>query len=304
MGKSHAHAGVRRMRRGVVDNIAFPVLLAPAERLARGLADDRRYGLPRVRLDGRWLLACVGLFSLWAGVAEAQALATGGESVISAIIKWTPLISRGFALNVAISFIAMGAGTLLGLFLGLAQISLLPPVRVGSWALTQFFRNAPWLVLLFYCIFVLPFRVTIFGQTYDIPNWLRATIGLTLPVMANVSEIVRGAVQSIPKGQWEAAESLGYRRGQILREIILPQCVKRMLPPWMNLYAILIMSTPLASIVGVEEAMSLTRGALNAERRGDLLIPMYGALLLAFFVYCYPIARATNALERRHQVNT
>ncbi|MFX5999307.1 hypothetical protein ABTF05_23290, partial [Acinetobacter baumannii] len=65
-------------------------------------------------------------------------------------------------------------GSLLGLFLGLAQISLLPPVRAGSWGLTQFFRNAPWLVLLFYCIYVLPFRVTLFGQIYDVPNWLRA----------------------------------------------------------------------------------------------------------------------------------
>jgi len=304
MGESHAHAGVRGMRRGIADNKVFPVLLPASERLARRVADERRYGLPMLRLDGRGLLACIALFCLWAGVAEAQAQAAGLESVISIILKWMPLISRGFALNVAISFIAMGIGTLLGLFLGLAQISLLPPIRTGSWALTQFFRNAPWLVLLFYCIFVMPFRVSILGQTYDIPNWLRATVGLTLPVMANVSEIVRGAVQSIPRGQWEAAESLGYARGQTLSEIILPQCLKRMLPPWMNLYAILIMSTPLASIVGVEEAMSFTRGALNAERRGDLLIPMYGALLLAFFIFCYPIARATQTLERRYQVTT
>jgi polar amino acid transport system permease protein len=70
----------------------------------------------------------------------------------------------------------------------------------------------------------------------------------------------------------------------------------------MNLYAIVIMSTPLASIVGVEEALTLARGALNAERRGDLLIPVYGALLLAFFAYCYPIARATRWLERRAQM--
>ncbi len=292
------------MRRPLVDNAAFPVLLPPAARLSRRLEEERRYALPVVRLDGRTMLVLAALLCLWAGVAEAQALASGQESVLATILKWTPLISRGFALNVAISLIAMGLGTMLGLFLGLAQISLLPPVRAGSWALTQFFRNAPWLVLLFYCIFVLPFRVTVFGQTFDVPNWLRATIGLTLPVMANVSEIVRGAVQSIPRGQWEAAESLGYRRGQTLREIILPQCLKRMAPPWMNLYAILIMSTPLASVVGVEEAMTLTRGALNAERRGDLLIPMYGALLLAFFVYCWPIARATQALERRWQVTT
>lgn len=290
------------MSRGVADNAAFPVLLPAAKRLARRAAKERQGGLLTLRVDTRLLLALIGLFCLGIGVAEAQALAAGQESVLSAILKWTPLISRGFALNIAISFVAMGIGTLLGLFLGLAQISLLPPVRFGSWAMTQFFRNAPWLVLLFYCIFVLPFRVTVFGQNYDVPNWLRATFGLTLPVMANVSEIVRGAIQSIPKGQWEAAESLGYTRGRTLREIILPQCIKRMLPPWMNLYAILIMSTPLASIVGVEEAMTLTRGALNAERRGDLLIPMYGALLLAFFIYCWPIAKVTQMLERRYQV--
>ena len=60
--------------------------------------------------------------------------------------------------------------------------------------------------------------------------------------MANVSEIVRGAVQSIPSGQWESAEALAFTRRQTLWMIILPQCVKRMLPPWMNLYAILVVA--------------------------------------------------------------
>ncbi|MBN8945444.1 MAG: amino acid ABC transporter permease [Rhizobiales bacterium] len=288
--------------RALPDKTDLPVLLPAAERLAARAAADRARGLPRLELDWRFGALLAGLVLLWCGVAEAQALAGGQESVLAALWKWTPLIGRGFALNIAISLIAMGIGSLLGLFLGLAQISLLPPVRAGSWVLTQFFRNAPWLVLLFYCIYVLPFRITLFGQVHDVPNWLRATIGLILPVMANVSEIVRGAVQSLPRGQWEAAESLGYRRWATLRSIILPQCVKRMLPPWMNLYAIVIVATPLTSIVGVEEAMALTRGALNAERRGDLLIPFYGYLLLWFFAYCYPIARATRVMEQRYQV--
>ena len=122
--------------------------------------------------------------------------------------------------------------------------------------------------------------------------------------MANVAEIVRGAVQSIPTGQWEAAESLAFSRRQVIWMIILPQCVKRMLPPWMNLYAILTMATPLVSIVGVQEAMTLTRAALSAEGRVDLLIPMYLWLLSWFFLYCYPIARATLRLERRFAVET
>jgi len=120
--------------------------------------------------------------------------------------------------------------------------------------------------------------------------------------MANVSELVRGAVRSIPFGQWEASESLAFTRLQTLRMIILPQCVKRMLPPWMNLYAILTVATPLTSIVGVSEAMTLTGDILSAEARTELLVPMYLYLLLWFFVYCYPIAVATVRLERRFAV--
>ena len=76
---------------------------------------------------------------------------------------------------------------------------------------THFFRNAPWLVLLFYCMFLLPFQVTVFGVTIPIPDWTKATFGLALPVMANVSEIVRGAVQSIPT---DAMGSRGVARVQ------------------------------------------------------------------------------------------
>jgi len=83
----------------------------------------------------------------------------------------------------------------------------------------------------------------------------------------------------------------------------LPQCVKRMTPPWMNLYAIVVVETPLTSIVGVSEAMTLTGDVLSAEARPELLVPMYLYLLSWFFTYCYPIARATVALERRFQVS-
>jgi polar amino acid transport system permease protein len=120
--------------------------------------------------------------------------------------------------------------------------------------------------------------------------------------MANVAELVRGAVRSIPYGQWEASEAMAFTRMQTLRMIILPQCVKRMTPPWMNLYAILTVATPLTSVVGVSEAMTLTGDILSAEARTELLVPMYLYLLLWFFLYCYPIARATLALEKRFQV--
>jgi polar amino acid transport system permease protein len=121
--------------------------------------------------------------------------------------------------------------------------------------------------------------------------------------MANVSEIVRGAIQSIPTTQWESAASLAFNRRQTLWMIIVPQCIKRMLPPWMNLYAILTMATVLASIVGVNEMMTQTQRALSAESRPGLLLAFYSYVLLWFFVYCYPIARWTVRLEARYAVD-
>ena len=279
----------------------LPVLL-PAARLALRHAQCERWsGVPMLRLKAAHGVALLIGFALVCGIAQAQA-GPQQQSILTAIWKWTPLLARGFVFNLAISFVAMAAGTLAGFFLGFTQISLLPPVRKGGWLVTNFFRNAPWLVLLFYCMFLLPFQVTVFGRTIPIPDWTKATLGLALPVMANVSEIVRGAMQSIPTTQWEAAASLAFNRRQTLWRIIVPQCIKRMLPPWMNLYAILTMSTVLASIVGVNEMMTLTQRALSAESRADLLLPFYGYVLLWFFVYCYPIARWTIRMEARYAI--
>jgi polar amino acid transport system permease protein len=234
------------------------------------------------------------------GIADAAA-APATPSIIATILKWTPLLAQGFALNIAMSFLAMAIGTVFGVALGLGQISLLRPVRGASWFVTQFFRNSPWLVLLFYCMLLLPFEVQVGGTIVPLPGWMKSTVGLSLPVMANVAELVRGAVNSIPFGQWEASEALAFTRMQTLRMVILPQCVRRMTPPWMNLYAILTVATPLTSVVGVSEAMTLTGDILASEGRTELLVPMYLYLLLWFFIYCYPIARATTALERRFQ---
>jgi len=242
------------------------------------------------------------LFAMSTSISFAQADTTKA-SVFEVLIRWIPLLLQGFVFNLVISVLAMAIGTAAGAMLGLGQISLNALVRRISWFTTQFFRNSPWLVLLFFAMFLLPFQLRIGDLTIPLPDWLKAIVGLSLPVMANVSEIVRGAVTSLPSGQWEAAESLAYNRRQTLWLIILPQCIKRMLPPWMNLYAILTMATVLASIVGVSEVMTLTGQALAAEGgRTDLLAPFYSFVLLIFFIYCYPIARWTIYLEKKYAV--
>jgi len=248
---------------------------------------------------GLWLAAAI---VLWAGAAQAAQVGSFLWSVES-LFEWAPFILEGFVLNIVISLFAMLIGTLAGAALGLMQVSLLLPVRASSWIVTQFFRNSPWLVLLFSIMLLFPFEIDLGFVVVPIPDWMKAVIGFSLPIMANISEVVRGAVLSIPSGQWESAESLAFTRRQTMWMIILPQCIKRMIPPWINWYCILAMATPLCSIMGVEESVTHTVQALNAlGDRPELLGPFYFFLLLIHFLYTYPIARWSISLERKFAV--
>jgi len=305
MGAGNASARIRHVRTGtrLSGSTDLPVMLPAARRLATASEHERMVGAPVLQLRPWHGMILLG--TLVASMTAAWAQQESGQpaSVHEALLRWSPLLLVAFLFNIVISFLAMGIGTITGTVLGIMQVSHLLPVRRSAWLATQFFRNAPWLVLLFYCMFLMPFQFTVFGMNIPFPDWIKATIGLALPVMANISEIVRGAILSIPTGQWEAAHSLAFSRRQILFEIILPQCIKRMLPPWMNLYAILTMATVLASVVGVSEVMTQTQRVLSAENRPEFLVPFYAFVLMLFFIYCYPIARYTQKLELRYAVN-
>lgn len=245
----------------------------------------------------------VALIFLWPLTAAAASSYTYSNAV-QALFKWIPfLVTGGFLFNVIISVVTMLMGTVAGVLLGLAQVSPSRLIRLPAAFFTQAFRNSPWLVLLFIVLLAFPYEIVIGDTIISIPDWIKAAFGLSLPIMANISEVVRGAVNSVPSGQWEAAESLAYTRRQTLWQIILPQCFKRMIPPWMNWYAILTMATPLCSLLGVEELITLSRQAIEAENNHpELLLPFYSFALLIFFLYCYPIARMTIALEKRYAV--
>lgn len=287
----------------------LPVLLPITDQIRNQALFERIEGTYRLNVNHRHAVWLAVAFLLVCGSAQA---ATDKELIgpFEALFKWAPFILwgqawefNGFALNLIISFFAMIIGTVAGAALGLMQVSLLLPVRTGSWIVTQFFRNSPWLVLLFCIMLLFPFEIDLGFTVIPVPDWMKAVIGFSLPIMANISEVVRGAVQSLPSGQWESAESLAFTRRQTMWMIILPQCVKRMIPPWINWYCILAMATPLCSIMGVEESVTYTNQALNAEGdRPELIWPFYMFLLLIHFVYTYPIARWSIQLEKRYAV--
>ena len=220
-----------------------------------------------------------------------------GET-LARFVEWTPALAHGFALNVLISLGAIAAGSVLGLLIGALALAPSWPGRLARiWV--QAFRNAPWLVLVYFTTYVFPFEFSVFGTTLPFPDWLKVTLALALPASANIAEVFRGAVASIPTTQWEAAGSLALSRAQILLHIVLPQCVRRMLPPWMNVYAIITMGTALSSLVGVHDLIDTAQIASSTVARSSFTVLTYLATLVIFFAYCYPISLLTRWLERR-----
>ena len=219
-------------------------------------------------------------------------------SIPAILIHWTPAIASGFLVNLGISMLAMALTTLLGTLLGVGALARHSWLRHACAGYTHFFQNAPWLVILFYCMLLLPFRLHLGVLALPLPDWLKAVFGITLGALANMAEIVRAALRSVPSGQWESSDAMAFTRTQTLWLIALPQCVRRMLPAWVNLYALVVISTPLCAVVGVHEGMSAVADMLAFHDRPGLLLPAYAYLLTIFFVCCYPIARGAQRLER------
>jgi polar amino acid transport system permease protein len=215
------------------------------------------------------------------------------------VLEWIPYLASGFMMNIVIAVLAMALGTLVGALFGILELVPYRLIRLPVVAYVQLFRNAPHLVLIFATTYIFPFEIVVFGHYLPFPDWVKAVIGLAIPASAYVAEITRGAILSIPTTQWEAAKGLGFSRGQALRWIILPQCLRRSLPPWMNVAASITMGTALASLVGVHELLHAATDASTAVRRLDFTIIAYLVVMAAFFLLCYPISRLTRRLEGR-----
>jgi polar amino acid transport system permease protein len=245
------------------------------------------------------------LFVLLIGFVIQDAM-TGGSQSWQRVFARLPLlltgqgggwpVTGGFLLNVFISIVAMLVASILGTILALGMLAQTAKLRLPAFFVMNFLRNSPWIVLLFAMLYLLPFRMNLFGIQIEFPAAAKAIIGLSLPVAANFAEIVRGAVQSIHAGQWESARSLGYSTGQIYRRVIFPQALRRMIPGWMNLYAMLMIATALATVTGTQEVVTLLRTTLSMESP-TTLVYFYVTVLLMFLAYCYPIAWLARRFE-------
>jgi len=164
------------------------------------------------------------------------------------------VLARALWATIYISVVAQAFGVLLGLFAALARMSRLAPLRWISATYVWIFRGTPVLVQIFYVYFAFAWPNLVIGSFWTIPDAAVAgTVALSINEGAYMREIIRAGIDSIDKGQMEAAKSLGMRYGQAMRRIVLPQAARVIVPPLGNEFNNMMKTTSLLSIIGVYE---------------------------------------------------
>jgi len=204
------------------------------------------------------------------------------------VARWTLL--SGFTTTMEVSVLVIIIGTIFGLLLGLGLTYGNRPLRWLIRAYVDIIRGIPALVLIFFAYYatsLIGLNVSPFGA---------GVFALGAFATAHIGELTRGAVQSIPQAQTDAAKSIGLGFWKRLAYAILPQALRRMLPSWVNIASEMVKGSTLLSLIGV---LDLLLAAQQAIARSFLIIEFYMALMIVYFVINFTISRIGAVVERR-----
>ncbi|HEX3031945.1 MAG TPA: amino acid ABC transporter permease [Bacillota bacterium] len=215
-------------------------------------------------------------------------------SDLSSIQNLLTLLSKGAVVSLEIFFLTLICSVPLGLVLALGRMSR---SKWLSWVIRQyilFMRGTP-LILQIMIVYFVPPSILPEGLQINLDRFVAAVVAFSLNYAAYFAEIFRGGFLSIPQGQYEAAQVLGFSRSQTFFRIILPQVTKRILPPTSNEVITLVKDTALATVLGISE---LFRAAKDESSRAFSATPLFVAGLF-YLVMNFVVERMFYALEKR-----
>lgn len=217
---------------------------------------------------------------------------------MDAVIEFFDFLLIAFSRTLALLAIA-GVGALaLGTIVAGLRVSPVTPLRAVATAYTEIFRNTPLTLVLFGCAFVLPFLGVRFpGMDPQTSFFTLAAIGLTAYTTPFIAEAVRSGINGIPIGQAEAARSIGLDFRQTLGLVILPQAVRMVIPPIINVLIALTKNTSVAGGFFVVELIGASRFVIN--ERGDEVIAILLAVALFYLAVTIPLGLIAGAVEKR-----
>ena len=195
--------------------------------------------------------------------------------------------------TIALSLVAFACGGILAIVLLFLRMSRIGAFERVTKAYVEIFQGTPLLMQ----IFVLFFGVALFGV--EVSPWVAASAALSLWTSAFLLEIWRGCVESVPKGQWEAGESLAFTYISQMRYIVIPQALRIAIAPTVGFSVQVVKGTALASIIGFVELTKAGTMLNNATFRPFLV---YSFVALIYFCLCFPLSLAAKILEGRLHV--
>jgi len=197
---------------------------------------------------------------------------------------------RGALVTAELTAGALLLGLVLGLVLGMAKGSRVRLLRVPATVYIELFRSTPVLVQLVWIYYSMPILMGV-----QLNSFVSVTIGLGLNAAAYFAEIFRAGIISIDRGQMDAAKAIGMRYAQAMRRIILPQAIRRMVPPFINETATLIKLTTLGSVLAVYELLHESNNLITNTFRP---LEVYTTLAVAFTFIIFPVIYLSRQLER------
>lgn len=202
----------------------------------------------------------------------------------------------GLLVAVKISLVSVAISIPLGILLGMLMRSKNKVIHVITQIYLEIIRIMPQLVLLF---------LVYFGATrafgWDLPGETASIIVFVLWGTAEMGDLVRGALDGIPKHQYESAEALGMKKSQIMWYVILPQAVRRLLPVSINLITRMVKTTSLILMIGVVEVLKVAQQIIEANRMNspNAAFGIYLVVFLLYFIVCWPLSVAAKYMERK-----
>ncbi|MGC7871770.1 amino acid ABC transporter permease [Desulfosporosinus sp. SYSU MS00001] len=213
----------------------------------------------------------------------------------NAAIESIPVLNRAALLTLELTAGAVAIGVVIGLIMALGRLSKITILRGAAITYVDFFRGTPLLVQIFLVYFLIP-KLLHWQELPDNYQYIAGVVAMGLNSGAYIAEIFRAGIQSIDRGQTEAARSLGMTHSQAMRHVILPQAFKRVIPPLGNEFIALLKDSSLLSIIAIEE---LFYSSKIIAGRTFQPIPMYIAAALYYLVMTQLISRWVAYMERR-----
>ncbi len=217
------------------------------------------------------------------------------ESIINAM----PALLKGSFITLQLTLVSVVFGMILGLFLALGRLSKNVIIDKICWFYIWVFRGTPLMMQIFFFYYALPMAVPhSMAKVFTFNDMTAAYIALSLNSGAYLAEIIRAAIQSIDKGQMEAAKALGMSYGQAMRRVIVPQSYRRLIPPVGNEVIALLKDSALVSTIGMTELMRTTIQVSNATGNALIYLPSAALYLLLTSLFTFTFEK----LEKKYSV--